>query len=90
MNRIHNLAEHNMSACSIKAGVPIDDRLVVVQANIGGFVKTVGARYVNDRWIGEEQKLDVTEELNSCEYAIWFESMLFLPTSAATLVPLSG
>ena len=88
MIKIENLANHDMGSCSILAGVPSDDRLVVVQVNLEGCVKTVGARYVNERWISEEAKFDLTEELLS-SYSIWFESPLFLPTSISTdLVPL--
>ncbi len=89
MNRVQNLADHDMQSCSLGAGVPSDDRLVVVQVNAHGVVKTIGARYRGERWIGDETGLDLIEDLKSYEYAMWFESPLFLPTSVGTTVSLT-
>jgi hypothetical protein len=81
MNKIHNLAEHDMLSCSARAGVPSDDRLVILQDNVDGEVQTIGARYRNGRWIGGAMHMDLTDQLTN--EAIWAESFLFLPSSVA-------
>lgn len=79
MNKIENLSEHGMLACSVRAGVPADGRLVILQDNVDGFVETIGVRYIDGRWIGESSKADLTAQIT--DSAIWTESYLFLPSS---------
>lgn len=85
MALISNLAKHGMGASSVRANQPADSRLVVVQSVHDGQVRTIGARYCFGRWIGEGQGRDVTDDLSA--EAIWFESPLFLPSSAPQPLP---
>lgn len=87
MALIDNMANiEHMRASAISANQPADDRLVIVQdiEEINGEkrVVTIGARYRNGRWVGEQEKEDLTDVLTDA--AIWTESYLFLPSSAGT------
>ena len=85
MALIKNLSEHGMQASSIHTNQPADSRLVVVQSVNEGHVRTIGARYCFGRWIGDGEGRDVTDDLSAD--AIWFESPLFLPSSAPQPLP---
>lgn len=61
---------------------PSNDRLVVVQCVIDGKAETIGARYRNNRWIGEATGSDLTDELPS--HAVWFESLIYDPSVGPT------
>lgn len=85
MALIDNMSNHeHMHSSFISVNQPADDRLVVVQdiEEINGeqHVVTIGARFRNGRWIGEQAKEDLTDLLTDA--AIWVESPLFLPSSA--------
>ncbi len=83
MALIRNLSEHNhLRTTSVHANQPADDRLVIVQDVVEGRVVTAGARYVDGRWVGEENGTDFTDTIS--ERAIWFETYLFEPNSAST------
>jgi hypothetical protein len=71
---------------SLKAQLPDDNRLVIVQAIEHGRVKTLAARHLWGRWIGEETGYDLTDAINASEQAIWFESPLF-PATAMGIFP---
>lgn len=81
MALIQNLSDHDMGATSM-VNQPADDRLVIMQDVVDGRVVTAGVRYVDGRWLGEETGDDITDQISN--RAIWFETRLFLPSSACT------
>lgn len=82
MALIENLANHEHLHATSLVNQPANDRLVILQDVVDGRVVTAGVRYVNGRWIGEETGDDITDTLSN--RAIWFETRLFLPSSACT------
>lgn len=83
MALIDSLNEHvHLKACSVTVHQPNNNRLVILQDVVQGNVTTIGARYQRGRWVGEESKDDLTDQLSDA--AIWTETYLFLPSSAAT------
>lgn len=73
MALISNLTELEcLLATSCKANQPADDRYVIVQDIFKGKVFTIGARYRNQQWIGDNSNV----VLALSDKAIWFESLL--------------
>lgn len=82
MALIENLANHPHLHATSLVNLPANDRLVILQDVVDGRVVTAGVRYVDGRWFGEETGDDITDQIS--DRAIWFETHLFLPTSACT------
>lgn len=81
MALIDNLADHRMTASSLIANQPSDNRVVVVQDDIHGLIITVNVRFQSGHWVGATS----FKPIEFSHDAIWSESYQHQELSAPIL-----